>query len=237
MEPETQKQADEVRDFLTATLPESAPVPIEVDEHVLRAAIGAPVEGEAAAVPEVDRISIPMDPTFNESQPTASKVLSFTIELPHIGNVEPTEPEKTIFLKQFMFDEPIEFLVTLPTGVEVTLRTRTEFQSQVIFEALEQLKEAKAITDPSIGFTMLQQLCATFQVVSVQSRPFPQLKQEEGWSVKETAAAAVKHIRTHFAPMGSAKWTAILTCLRIFQAKISVCENQLANESFWVPAS
>jgi len=226
-----QPTPEDVKAFIAAAPPATDTVAIPVDPAVLAEVAGEP----GAEQPEAPRVEVPMDQTFTQSQTVDAGYL-WTLQMPNIGQVEVSDHEKTIYMKQFMHDEPIVLPIEI-RGVKTRIRTRTEWDIKVIWEALAYLTEQKKIADPAMGTTIMQQMCAAVQVIEVQGLEFPHINLDPKMPLSQSVQQLITHVADHYEPLRTPKWNAILTCLRIFVAKISLCDTNIANESFWNPAS
>ncbi len=221
----------DVQEFLTAEAPETNSVNIPADPAVV-----AEVAGEPEAFQEdKPRVHIPPDPTFDRTQQTLDSSLHWTLTVPGLGKVEPTYSDKQGYIKYLLTDEPVQLPVEL-TQATAVVRTLTEFEQKVIWEALAQLREKNIIREPAVGMTWMQQMQASLQILEFAGRPLPVLKLPTDDLLK-AVQPLIEHVRQNYEPLHTSKWNAMLFCLRIFVAKISLLDENIANESFWLPPS
>ena len=235
---DTTVTSDDVRALLAPVTTKPNSVNIPVDPAVMQE-----VAGEGSSETPKPAIHVPGDPTFDIEQQTIDESIRWTLTLPSIGTVTVTDTEKLDYLKKFNFDEPIEWQINIEhMNFNAGFRARTEYEQKVIWEALQTLRDAKYVQEPGVGVTMLQQCSAAVMICSIQGRQFPvdgpRLKFVSGEKpIKDHAEELLEYVRRHIDPLPSTKWNIIVHALRIFNAKLTLCDNNIANESFWKPAS
>lgn len=151
-----------------------------------------------------------------------------------------TAAEKESYLKSVLFDEPVEFTLSLSGSADIkaTLRSRNTFESSVIFRTVEQEIAGGAVRDPAVYMTYLQQYSACFQlrrfggkeVAGVLTYKEPVDMQK---AVDELRQAHAKVIQ----PMNAPRWNIILRLISLFEAKLALAADGLINGDFSGPAS
>ena len=232
----TEPNPDDVAAFLKSDAPPGS-VSFQLDPEAAQSIVGD-------ALPEVEepkvRVEIPADTTFDPEGRTIQDVLFWTLEIPDIGKVEVTDPEKTLYLKALDNDDRYQLTVDLKTkNFSATLRSRTVFEQKVIFESIQRDVDANLIRDPSSYLIRAQQLSVAVMLVEINGRLYTkdaselQLPTTIGEAIPVLNAFADQHIGR----FSDVRWGALVTALRIFEIKCKLCNDNVNNDTFWEPAS
>lgn len=184
------------------------------------------------------RVELPIDPTFSPDAKTVRNTLFWSTELADLGEVTVSDSEKVLYQKAMELDAPLRWKIALKTKTPfaVDIKSRSMFEQQVIFESLRQDSDSNKIKDPVDWMTRAQQLSLTVMVEAVNGRPFtdtaptlPTTVQEAVPVLNALADAAVHN-------MSDVRWSALTTCLRLFEIKCKLCNDNVNNDTFWNPA-
>jgi len=237
--PSAPSDPNDVRDFLRSDAPPGSvefDLPADVAEDMR--ANATPEDSE----PPPERVDVPMSPIYDAEQSSVANILYWTMQLPNIGTVTVSDYEKTLYLKSVNNDAPVVFEITLPTGSDkltVEIKSRSVFEERATFAALDiAAYERKDIHDPGAFATRSQQLCAAVQIISINGKALPELNlKQAGSSIREASKLIEAHTNHVIESMSGPRWGAVLTALRIFEVKVNLCNTNVNNETFWVPAS
>jgi hypothetical protein len=209
-------------------------VPLDLPASAIRELMPPPEE------PKV-RADTPADPTYQSDLTSQSKLLLWSLQLPSIGEVVVEPSEKIMFLKAALNDEPVVFTVKLAMGLVVELQSRSTFETDCVFVALDQDSDKndpkRLIDNPATYVTRMQYYSAMTQIRRIGDKAFPRFQIESGNSLINNANRLRSEEPTSIGSMNGIRWEAVLVALRIFEAKLKLCADAAANGDFWKPAS
>ena len=235
---EPQVPLEDVQAFLSAQPAQpapDAPMPIELEPQA-SAELGI---GEDKATPaEPPAIEVPADPAMAPELPSQRKVVHWSMEAPDLGEIVVTDTEKRLYLKAALNESPLVWDIDIP-GIDstITVRSRTNYETDVVFRTLREDEAAMLIKDPADFGTRLHQYCCAMQVMKIGSialTPFdvPALGAEMG----VVCSGLREHVLKHITPLNAPRWSLVMTAVRIFTIKENICNTNLANRNFWTPA-
>jgi hypothetical protein len=151
--------------------------------------------------------------------------------------VDATEEDKALYLKSLLNDTNLILTIVLEAGVEMQFRSLTNFDFEVIFEALRKESEAGNITGPAQYASKVQQAAVAMQAMKFGekaldyvsfNKPYPKLA--------EAAEVLLTYTKNEMGDWAWAKWQCLVTGLRMFETKLSICNENIRNGNFWHPA-
>lgn len=198
------------------------------------------------------RIETEINPLTNPAAPSMQNSGAWMFSDAQLGDITLTDYEKTVYFKAAMNDEPVFFEVQLGapnTGSCTTARIRSlsHYEIDAIFRATRLDFDEGTIDKDDMGrintplwYSYIQWYSACLQVVSFNGKGLDHLTltfNSEDGALEKDAQLIRDHYRKKHRAMQSARWHAILMAMRIFEAKMKICNDALANGNFWKPAS
>jgi hypothetical protein len=236
----TTPSIDAVNDFLSGSADVvSDERPLELDEET-KAVILNSKESKSEEYEEVEEPQhMPDDPIHPPEPDTWHNMLGWIITAPDVGQVEPTDYDKRLFLKALLNDVDFELEVSLDMGQEfkVKCRTLTNYELEVIFYSIERDQIEGVVRNPADYTTMLNYYSTVLQVVEVSNVPstFPKLN---GPGNKEKDSDILRaETLNYVGTFNQVRWQAIVTAMRIFTLKAQICTSKVNDVGFWPPRS
>jgi hypothetical protein len=223
---------------------ERIPAKFDQNDPRLQAAIADFVQTSGGAgVADKERREVPTDPGL--AVPNPYDVMT-TEALIAPEQFEITDREKALYIKAMLNDVPVRFDVVLCAGqLTAQLRSRTMQEQRRTFDVIEMDKADGTITrtknndgsytyDTAYLITRIQQYNLVLMLERVNGVLFSEC------SIPATATADEAHAIFHkavekVAGMSQIRWTALLNCLRVFDAKCAKMGTEAANSDFWKP--
>jgi hypothetical protein len=212
---------------------------LDLDEETTRRIVGDPGDIKSRenkglkAEPEVD-------PVYDEDMITGHNSMKWGLQVPNMGEVEVSENEKSLFLKQFLNEEPIRWSIDLNNPkikFEGDFKSRNTYETDVIFKVLDQDIKDEAVCSQSQYMTMMQYYCASLQLEKLNGDRLPLNTLDPKRDSVDTAKKILReNVKSVFYEMSDVRWMAILSLLRQFEAKLAICTANMLNEDFWNPA-
>lgn len=192
---------------------------------------GAAAEQEAAPA---ETTTIPANTTFEPGTPTDDKARRWAVNLPGMEDIKVEEAQKVTYLKATLLDEPVEWTI-ICAGMPIHVRSLSAYEQDVLFGALRKDEAAGDVTSPTAYGTWLQRYCARLQVLQMADRHIepvvlPDKFEDAVALLRETTQAWVRKL-------SAPAFELMMAAVRVFEAKMTVCAQNLHNESFWTPAS
>lgn len=235
----------EVHDLLTglsSDIPkEEKTYTLKPEEHAeLKAALGnAEVNEKPSAKPTQGRIDTPIAQPFTPETENLDDFLAWTFKSPTIPDVTVTEHEKTLFFKALLNDTEfkLEIVFELPEQFSIGARGLTAFEQKTIAAALKLDADEKQIDGPAGFASFMQQYCLMYQVIDVNSKPFPRIEVDKHQSLtfSEHVKLLREQMRAVIDKMPSFKLITIIKALIIFEIKQKLMHDGLVNRNFWKP--
>lgn len=145
--------------------------------------------------------------------------------------------DKALYLKSLFHDKPLELPISLELGIEVVIKALTNFELDIIFVTLEKFSESNKVTGPAQYASLVQQCAAALQLVKFgDTHLSPPVFEPGDISVQDAAAVLKTRIETVLARWDWPKWQTAITALRIFEAKLSLCNENARRANFWQTA-
>ena len=156
------------------------------------------------------------------------------------GDIEITASDKELYLKAILNDESVVLEIPFcDGGIKYKIRSKTAWEQTLAYEATvtSKIEEEPEELDYYQSMLKLQKMGAALQILSINSKPFSNLKFKEpgdDWSdqifkLREACSNTIES-------MDSVKLTLTLNALRIFEYKIAKMASECNTGDFWQPA-
>lgn len=187
------------------------------------------------------RLETPRNTSFDQSNFTQGALYAWSMMTPELSVVQVTDHEKALYLKAVLNDVPVIIPIELEMGdnvfgnLTVELRTLNNYETDVVFLALEKDKEEGMIKGHHQLATRIQQYAAALQLLKVQGKPVKQIAFPEPGDAHEDMIKLRAHVHKQVGAMQWPRWQAVLSALRVFETKIKICNDAALNGNFWTP--
>lgn len=151
-------------------------------------------------------------------------------------NVEVTDSDKAMYVKSLLHDEPLELSVHLDVGLDLTFRSLSNYDSEVVFTYLTKMSDEGKITGPAQYATRVQECAAAIQLQRYAGKDFMPLNLTPAVPLAEAAERVAKRVNEEVATWHWPKWKAVITGLRIFETKLTICNENARHATFWQTA-
>lgn len=150
---------------------------------------------------------------------------------------EVTDEDKALFLKSLLNDTPLELGIKLEIGLNMDFRILNNYEMEVVYLTLDGLSKEGKILGPAQYASLVQQAAAALQLVSYASKPVTFASFTPRANTPEDDVKTLREaMETRVALWSSVKWQAVIMGLRIFEAKLAICNENCRNANFWNPA-
>jgi len=169
--------------------------------------------------------------------PSMGNEVTWSYEDPVLKEVEVTDEDKALYLKAALNDRTVELPIRLLNDtMTVVCRSLSNFEYEVVFRAIHKAQEAGLITAEAQQISYIQWFCSCMQVVSVNGSQLNPPRFQSSADINECAEAVMESHRQRYRDMDAVRWALSLTAARVFECKLKVCNDNLANLDFWLPA-
>jgi hypothetical protein len=155
------------------------------------------------------------------------------------GNLEVTvdATDKALYIKSLLNDVPLELNVKLEMGVNFVIRATTNYDLDVIFKCLEKYSEENKIPGPAQYASLVQKCAAAIQIVKFGDHLLNPPKFIYGQNnIDKDSDILKERIENVLGAWGWPRWNAAVTALRIFEAKLALCNENARQANFWQTA-
>jgi len=155
------------------------------------------------------------------------------------GNLEVTvdAEDKSLYLKSLLNDVPLELNIKLEMGINFVIRATTNYDLDVIFKCLEKYSEENKIPGPAQYASLVQKCAAAIQIIKFGDQVLSPPKFIYGQnSIDEDATNLKNRIENVLGRWAWPRWNAAVTGLRIFEAKLALCNENARQANFWQTA-
>lgn len=216
------------------------PVPIKLTDRA-RALLEAEAEhhAETETVRDTPPPESPENPLYRDDLPTQQKAMAFAMDHKSMGKIVATERERSLYWKAILNEVPIIMELEIMNQVPVVLQSLSAFDLDVVLECANADIKEKKIPDGLPAFTgRAQTYAAMMQTRKFNgidqpdlcfTRPYPPLDE----AVKKIRQAYDDRKYLHDHP----RWNAMIAAVRLFEAKCKICNDNLLNRNFWLPAN
>ena len=235
-----QVNPSDVSDFIKQSNP-TAPEPFR---HIQ---LDAPAEGAAPTPTEEEepRIAIPRDTVHDDSKPTMMNMMNWMFQSNTLGTVVVTDLEKILYEKAVILNnKPFKLDITVPVASAkpvICISSYPVWVTDLLKVALRQDEDAGELKEGLADIvTWTQRYAMVCQLLAVDGVPFEYQWDFTLWRGKplqEAATSLRAAARFMIEDMTDVRWTLLRTALQIFTTKKWLCDTNVANASFWEPAS
>ncbi len=186
--------------------------------------------------PEPDYDS-PTPPVLDPKANTEAREQNWALETDLIPDVrvEVTALERDLFWKAALCEEPVRFTIPVRGGMDVTVRSLSQFELDVLFAACStDTQERVVITDGQYA-SQVQDYSLFLQVEKVGDRPFGHALDIQELGFGPAVAALREHHEQHTKKVHAPTRSCLIHALRVFALKMKICTDNLHNENFWTP--
>ncbi len=162
---------------------------------------------------------------------------SWFMRLPDLkDNVTVSDDDKDRYWRAFCHDDPVLFNIPIMRG-SLVMRALSNHEYDVLARAgAQELQER-----PNMGAlelsALMQIMALAMQLVRVHDKPYDHLSFTGKASDVEAQAVKLRDYRDTVLRHKDAAWTRMcIQGLRIFTAKLHICQTNAANGGFWSPA-
>jgi hypothetical protein len=195
----------------------------------------------AEATPEQQpRMESEKNTTYDPSINTQSGTFAWNLNIDSVGDIEVTDLEKSMYLKAVLNDVPVILPISLEMGsgttkVTVDIRTLSNYEMDLVFWCLDQDRKEGIIGNPATLATRIQYYAGGMQAIKVNSSQLSYISFPEPGNMEEDGGKLRNHVRNMVAKINWPRWQIILTALRVFEAKVKICNDAALNGNFWKP--
>lgn len=211
-----------------------------LDERLSPDVNSTKVESVADSKDESPKFESERNTTYDPSINTQSGTFAWNLNLEAVGDVEVTDIEKSMYLKAVLNDEPVIFPIRLDmqskgTHVTVEIRTLNNYEMDLVFWCLERDRQAGIIGNPATLATRIQYYAGGLQAMRINGTQLNNSSFPVPGSMEKDGAELREFITQYVAKINWPRWQVILTALRIFEAKVKICNDAALNGNFWKP--
>jgi hypothetical protein len=194
-------------------------------------------EEEQAKIKDLqERVEEDRNKLFEPDMASLSHLSSWAFDNGNL-KVEVDNQDKALYLKSLLNDVPLELNIKLEMGISFVIRATTNYDLDIIFKTLEKYSEESKIPGPAQYASLVQKCAAALQIVKVGDINMDPPKFVYGKSSVEADANLLKErIETILGGWAWPKWNAALTALRVFEAKLAMCNENARQSNFWQTA-
>lgn len=168
--------------------------------------------------------------------PGTSDELDFTMDFNDLGQVEVPDEERDLYLKSLLNDTQYELPIEVFPGFMVTVRSRTVFYDDLIYDMVRAKSERGEVLGLESGFTKLMRLLAGVQILRINGESVA-FDPPEGLPRTQVAEMLNQHVQKTFDKFALAKWNALVKAVRVFDSKQKICNDRILDRSFWEGAN
>jgi hypothetical protein len=205
-------------------------VDLDISPEVLEASQPEPAED----TPPYDS---PTPGYLDKGVSTEAKEQNWVLESDLIPDVrvEVTALERDLFWKAALCEEPVRFTIPVRGGMDVTVRSLSQFELDVLFAACStDTQERVVITDGQYA-SQMQDYSLFLQVEKVGDRPFGHALDIQDLGFGLAVKALRSHHELHTKQVHAPTRSCLIHALRVFALKMKICTDNLHNENFWIP--
>lgn len=237
--PSTDVAPEEVADFLaastgqgTAEVPIAAAGNIELPQEALEL-LADNQPGDTAAP---KRVNVPMDEDIHPAQTTQDR---WSREDWQFGKISVSPLERDAYFRAALMEQGVSFDIEIH-NVPMTVRDLCGYENRVVDQALfsDQIESAFKFTGEQLGFrrTIYKMVMMITEVNGVQSPHYVEFNPDSANDVEASATLLRASAKLFEAKLHPARHSLLLAGLRIFDYKITICHEGLANGDFIRPA-
>lgn len=154
-----------------------------------------------------------------------------------LNTVQVDDMDKSLYMKQALCLGAVELDIKLLQGqVTVRCRTLSNFEYEVVWRAVQKTTEDGLISLPEQNISYLQWYCNCLQVVAFNGTQMNPPRFVSTQDINACADELRTFHQTQTRDMQAARWALQQTATRVFECKMKICNDNLANMDFWVLA-
>jgi hypothetical protein len=195
------------------------------------------LEQEQAAIKALqDKVEQDRNKLFEPDKASLAHLSSWVFAAGDL-KVEVDAVDKALYLKSLFNDVPLELNVKLEMGINFLVKATTNYDLDVIFKTLEKYSEESKIPGPAQYASLVQKCAAAIQIIKFGDKTLNPPKFVYGQnSVDKDADDLKNRIENVLGAWAWPKWNAALAALRIFEAKLALCNENARQANFWQTA-
>lgn len=176
---------------------------------------------------------------YDEDNLTQHALYSWSAITPESRKVTVSDDEKACYLKAVLNDVPVILEILLEMGndslgnIRGTFRTLNNYEMDIVFLAIEKDREEGLISGHHQLATRLQQYAGALQLVAFQGNSTKYTEFKNPGNRSEDVKALRDAVFKYVGETNWARWQATLHMLRIFEAKVKICNDAALNGDFW----
>lgn len=149
-----------------------------------------------------------------------------------------TDQDKSLYFKSLLNDSPLELDIRLDVGdgINLTFKSLNNNDFEVVYSALNKYSEAGKIPGASQYATKVQQCAVALQLVKYNNIAQRYVKLDKQQPLAQQINELCHYVDTEIASWSWPKWQMVVTALRVFETKLSICNENIRNGNFWKPA-
>ena len=194
-------------------------------------------EEEQAAIKDLqDKVEEDRSKLFEPDKASLAHLSAWVFNQNNL-NVEVDAQDKALYLKSLLNDTNLQLNIKLEMGLDLVIRSTTNYDLDVIFKTLEKYSEESQIPGPAQYATLVQKCAAALQIIKFGDKSLdPPLFCSEKITVNDAAVQLKNRIDNVLSAWPWPKWNAALTALRIFETKLAICNENSRQANFWQTA-
>lgn len=149
-----------------------------------------------------------------------------------------TDQDKSLYFKSLLTDSPLELDVKLDIGegFNLTFRSLNNNDFEIVYLAINKYSEEGKIPGASQYATKVQQCAVALQLVKYNNISQRYVKLDSQSPVEKQIADLRNYVDNEISNWSWPKWQLVVTALRVFETKLSICNENVRNGNFWKPA-
>jgi len=193
-------------------------------------------EDQASAKELKDKVDEDRSKLFEPDTASLAHLSSWVFDKGNL-NVEVDSTDKTLYIKSILNDTPLELNIKLEMGVNLAIRSTSNYDLDVIFKTLEKYSEESKIPGPAQYASLVQKCAAAIQITKFGDQTLnpPTFIYGQN-SLAKDAEDLKDRIENVLGRWAWPKWNAALTALRIFETKLAICNENARQANFWQTA-
>jgi len=194
-------------------------------------------EEETSAIKELqDKVEKERSKLFEPDTASLAHLSSWVFDQGNL-KVEVDAYDKALYLKSLFNDAPLELNIKLEMGIDVMIRATTNYDLDIVFKVMEKYSEESKVPGPAQYASLVQKCAAALQITKFGDTLLNPPTFSPGKGSADSAAVELKsRVDNLIGAWAWPKWSAALTALRIFETKLSLCNENARQANFWQTA-
>lgn len=183
-----------------------------------------------------DRVEEDRNKLFEPDTTSLAHLSSWVFDQGNL-KVEVDSQDKALYIKSILNDVPLELNIKLEMGINLVIRSTTNYDLDVVFKTLEKYSEESKIPGPAQYASLVQKCAAALQIIKFGDVSLDAPRFVYGQNSLDQDADALKNrIENILGKWAWPKWNAAVTALRIFETKLALCNENARQSNFWQTA-